>query len=399
MARGYMWICICIAVFLPIRLLASEPEAPKTKTVEAVGKGKSMDEAKRNAMCIAVEQVVGVLVDAETVVKNEDLIQNEILTYSAGYIEKCEVLKSAEVNGVFGVRIRATVVAEKLRDALRKRKIVSESLDGQSLYAQIATQNRAEKDFRAIFQNLFESKYDLTKLLRPHMESMEVLSRSENDTHIQFTVSLVADEVAASNFYNEVKSLLDSKWRGVKSHGQWCPDINCFSESESVRYVRLIRTINPSGKWQGYDYPGDDSNDYLGDELQYIIKYFDSLTERKIVVVGILRDNKGEKIGSTGLRLTSHYARGDCRFYGVHEHDGSMLLYPWALSKGAYPFTVDLHLPLSDVDRIDRIDWHFMRLNNDSRSDGIFYHVKSALRNIVHFIARIIVFLWHKIFP
>ena len=50
----------------------------------------------QNAFSEAIEQTVGVLVDAETVVKNDQLIRDEILTYSRGYVEKYEIVRRWE---------------------------------------------------------------------------------------------------------------------------------------------------------------------------------------------------------------------------------------------------------------------------------------------------------------
>ena len=48
------------------------------------GVGTDPDKAVQNAFSQAIEQVVGVLVDADTVVKNDQLIRDEVLTYSRG---------------------------------------------------------------------------------------------------------------------------------------------------------------------------------------------------------------------------------------------------------------------------------------------------------------------------
>ena len=57
------------------------------KNITVTGYGNSKDEALKSAFQNAVEQEVGVLVDSKTVIRNNKLIKNKILTYSNGFNE------------------------------------------------------------------------------------------------------------------------------------------------------------------------------------------------------------------------------------------------------------------------------------------------------------------------
>ena len=57
-----------------------------TKEVIAEGVGDSHDNAIKDAFRNAVRQVVGVYVDSETLVKNDKLVDDKILTLSNGFI-------------------------------------------------------------------------------------------------------------------------------------------------------------------------------------------------------------------------------------------------------------------------------------------------------------------------
>jgi len=65
----------------------TEAELVGTIAVIAEGTGASPDEAIKDAFRNAVRQVVGAVVDAETVIKNDDLISDKVLTYSDGFIK------------------------------------------------------------------------------------------------------------------------------------------------------------------------------------------------------------------------------------------------------------------------------------------------------------------------
>ena len=48
--------------------------------------GTTKEEALKDAFRAAVRQVVGEVVDGETLVKNEELVKDQVLTYSDGFI-------------------------------------------------------------------------------------------------------------------------------------------------------------------------------------------------------------------------------------------------------------------------------------------------------------------------
>ena len=60
--------------------------------VIAVGVGMTQDEAHKAANKAAVAQVVGTMVDATTLVENDELVENKILTYSPGLIAESKIM-------------------------------------------------------------------------------------------------------------------------------------------------------------------------------------------------------------------------------------------------------------------------------------------------------------------
>ena len=81
----------------------SSAAATCTETVMVKGRGVGADktEALKDAYRDAVERAVGLYVDAEQMMKNEELVKDQILTQSNAYIEKYDVTKeSAKPNGL-----------------------------------------------------------------------------------------------------------------------------------------------------------------------------------------------------------------------------------------------------------------------------------------------------------
>ena len=97
----------------------------KTVITEGVGggadKAKARDDAITDANRRAVEQVAGVLVNAETLVQNSALIKDEVLIQSEGFIKSSEVVEGSERwddHGLFHTKVRATVLVGKVQNAL-----------------------------------------------------------------------------------------------------------------------------------------------------------------------------------------------------------------------------------------------------------------------------------------
>ncbi|MCR4664164.1 MAG: hypothetical protein K5660_02220 [Paludibacteraceae bacterium] len=64
--------------------------AQATEIVKVMGRGVGADkaEALKDAYRDAVERAVGLYVDAEQMMKNEELVKDQILTHSNVYIDK-----------------------------------------------------------------------------------------------------------------------------------------------------------------------------------------------------------------------------------------------------------------------------------------------------------------------
>ena len=103
---------------------------PQAKEVVVIGIGTDTEKALQNAFSQAIEQTVGVLVDAETVVKNDQLIRDEVLTYSQGYVEKYDIVKRWEEGGLRHVEVQATVARSKLAEKLKSMKFAVKEVTG-----------------------------------------------------------------------------------------------------------------------------------------------------------------------------------------------------------------------------------------------------------------------------
>ena len=113
-------ILAIVAAMAMFAVVAGESEIVK---VNGRGVGADKTEALKDAYRDAVECAVGLYVDAEQMMKNEELVKDQILTQSNAYIEKYDVAKeTTKPNGLVEVQIlaevRKTALTKKLSDVM-----------------------------------------------------------------------------------------------------------------------------------------------------------------------------------------------------------------------------------------------------------------------------------------
>lgn len=143
------------AFLLPLAASAQDAE---TVTVLATGHGVDPAAAKKAAGRAAIEQVVGQLVDAETLVENDELVKDRILTHSAAFLEDVETVgEPAESDGLWTVKVRATVRKTQLSKKLAAENVSRAEVKKGKLFAQAASRQQEAGDAAAMVEALFEN--------------------------------------------------------------------------------------------------------------------------------------------------------------------------------------------------------------------------------------------------
>jgi len=129
--------------------------AQETKTVTAEGvaavqggaKDLARDAALEDAQRRAVEQAIGVLIDAQTQVENYQLISDSILSQTKGYITRYSIAGESVDSGLLRVRINAEVSLGKLNDDLAGIGILLGQMHKPRTMIMIAEQNVGQEWF------------------------------------------------------------------------------------------------------------------------------------------------------------------------------------------------------------------------------------------------------------
>lgn len=142
------FFCFITILFTAIFLSGAE-----LQTAIARGIGSTSDAALKDALNQAVQQVVGSLVNSEAFVKNDELIKEQILTYSDGFVQKYEVLKPAKIHssGLVEITIKAFVAQKKLQKRLESVNILKVKVEGaQNIWAQLETEKFRKENAEAL---------------------------------------------------------------------------------------------------------------------------------------------------------------------------------------------------------------------------------------------------------
>ena len=87
----------------------------KTVTLTVTGTGKTLEEAKLNALRSAIEQAFGAFISYKTEILNDNLVKDEFVSIASGYIQKYNILNEFILpSGGFNTTLSATVSINKL---------------------------------------------------------------------------------------------------------------------------------------------------------------------------------------------------------------------------------------------------------------------------------------------
>jgi hypothetical protein len=180
---------------------------PQAKAVVVTGVGTDPEKALQNAFSQAIEQTVGVLVDAESVVKNDQLIRDEVLTYSRGYVEKCDIVKQWEDGGSHNTTIRAVVARDKLVAKLREMKIAVQDVAGELAARQIQFDVTNEEQAAEMFKKALAG-YDMKKMTKVEIVEKPEIIRDGTNAKLSIKARVSPDLSQWRTFLQELRPLL-----------------------------------------------------------------------------------------------------------------------------------------------------------------------------------------------
>lgn len=175
--------------------------------IVVTGIGTDPDRAVQNAFSQAIEQVVGLLVESETVIKNDELIHDDILTFSRGYVEKYEVIRRWQEDGLHHAKIRAVVARDKLIGKLREIKIAVREVSGDLAARQIEFDVKNEEQAAEMFKKALAG-FDMAKLTNVTIVGKPEIEREGGSASVRIQIRLSPDKTRWNELAKELRQIL-----------------------------------------------------------------------------------------------------------------------------------------------------------------------------------------------
>jgi hypothetical protein len=173
--------------------------------VTAEGLGKDVKEAKSAALRDAVARVVGTLVDAETLVKDDKVIREKVIEFSGGFVKTYDVIKTGKTDdGLVRVQIRATIEQFQLAQRLADAKVATRDVRGEDLLAEKLTKEEARKNATVLLAKLYA---DLPKLVSATCQGQPRLTPTRDGVAVDVVVSV--DRTEYARFVRRATALFD----------------------------------------------------------------------------------------------------------------------------------------------------------------------------------------------
>jgi hypothetical protein len=200
-------LLLLIALCCPFAAYAAEDERQVTVT----GVGANEEDAKRQAYRNAVQSVVGAMVVAETLVENNELVNDKILSHSDGYVTRVEQVGQTVPlqGGLVEVTMLVTVRSQQLREKLRAENISVIEVDGQSLFARAATQSEQTRDAAAIVADFLKGANLPSSLISAAADIGQAeVAESGGTATVRVPISVTVNMDAYNQFVGGLKKTL-----------------------------------------------------------------------------------------------------------------------------------------------------------------------------------------------
>lgn len=176
-----------------------------TQNVIAEGSGASEKEALIDAYRNAVRQVVGAVVDAETLVKDDVIIDDKVLTYSDGFIKTYEDFAGSKSvkSGIHRIKIKAVVQRRSIVAKLKAANVSLKEVDGKGMLAELLSKQSGEASATELIK---KSLADLPTLLTAEISGKPDFDRTTSEVVVM--VEVTPDEKAYQAFVTRLEETL-----------------------------------------------------------------------------------------------------------------------------------------------------------------------------------------------
>jgi tetratricopeptide (TPR) repeat protein len=132
----------------------------KTVILTVSGTGKTLEEARLNALRSSIEQAFGAFISSKTEIFNDNLVKDEIVSVASGNVQRYDVVSQTELpNNGYVITLSATVSIDKLKSFAQSKGITVEfngGLFATNLKLKLLNEDSEEKIMFELFGILHE---------------------------------------------------------------------------------------------------------------------------------------------------------------------------------------------------------------------------------------------------
>lgn len=238
---------------------AAGPSESRSLEVVATGIGTDPQSAEQNALVGAIEQVVGMLVDAETIVSNDRIVRDQVLTYSRGFVENHKPIDRWQKGGLHYVRVRALVSATRLGEKLKAQNVVLREIDGDKIAIRFKVEELQEERGKQMFRKAV-ADFTPDKMLTVSLaDEKPTFERTPNGVKVTVPYRLDANLEAWKAIRSNLVPLLDRLSPGKRSGSFMAEQGFTFSGARPKGdLLYLFKQMGPDGiatDWEEYQLP------------------------------------------------------------------------------------------------------------------------------------------------
>ena len=322
-------------------VLSANAQDDKTVTLTVTGQGKTIDEAKTNALRSAIEQAFGAFISSNTTILNDNIIKDEIVAVTNGNIQKFDIINETTLpDGTYAETLKATVSVSKLTTYCESKGVKAEFQGG--LFAMnIAIQDLNEKNERIAWKNLYSiiDKF-MSKCFDYTIEVSEPKVNKHNPSLYEIPLNL------RIRFNDNYTKLLDMIFE--------------FSKSISLNPPDLITLGNTGKKYWHIEFNKSNSmpfyyrNQMVYDSIKELFVFmFIKSVDGFVINNGVdtfsienylwKEQHSNVEVSSTSNCLDNYYFQGENDMkrdlFGNDANTSNPLT--WGIHSGHYTFTID----------------------------------------------------------
>ena len=263
-----------------------------TVTLTTSGTGKTLEDAKNNALRSAIEQAFGTFISSKTEILNDQLVSDQITSVSSGNIQKFEIKSESKLpNDIWCTTLTATVSIDKLISFVQAKGVTVE-IKGGLFALNVKQQILNEKaEIECVIKAVGNIHDILQKSFNYDIQATEPIAvqNDNNNWSIPLTVSVYTNDnynVAMNHLFQTLStiSLSENEVANYITHGKriykvWI-QINGVAKVMSLRKEESIWVLQSLSYNLTNYYPKQfkvtwgNSSYYLGEQFYNTVDQF-----------------------------------------------------------------------------------------------------------------------------